>query len=143
MIIDTTYLLPLARIDIDTDLLGAIAEGKVNLRLHEIGVSAISLFELQAKSASKSIPPKYVTAGVRAVVDAFKVEPFHSERVVEISLELMKVLRDYIDCIVVATAASLNEDLLTEDSRILSNKDFIERRYAVEVKRLADLIGGR
>lgn len=139
MIIDTTYLLPLVRIDVDTDLLKAVVEKKVSLKLREIGVSMISLFELQAKCASESISPKHVITGVRAVIDAFEVAPFHTEQVVRISSELMKVLRDYIDCIVVATAASLKQDLITEDSVILSNKRFIEERYGIGVKRLADL----
>lgn len=139
MIVDTTYLLPLVRVDVDTDLLKAVAEKRVPLKLSEIGVSLISLFELQAKSASESISSKHVVTGVRAVIDAFEVEPFYTQRVVEISLELMRVLRDYIDCIVVATAASLKQDLVTEDSVILLNKGFIEEKYGIVVKRLADL----
>jgi len=35
LILDTTYLLPLARIAIDTDLLEAIAKGKADIKLEE------------------------------------------------------------------------------------------------------------
>jgi PIN domain nuclease of toxin-antitoxin system len=143
LIIDTTYLLPLARIEIDTDLLKAVAEKKISLSLSQISVSLISLFELQAKAASESVPSKYVNEGIEAVVKAFKVEPFHSERVVEISFNLMKTIRDYIDCVVTATAASLKEDLVTEDSKILDRRVMLEERYGIRVRRLADMLRAR
>jgi len=45
MIVDTTYLLPLAGIGVDVDLLGAVVEGRARLSLDEVSVSLISLFE--------------------------------------------------------------------------------------------------
>ena len=60
MILDTTYLLPLALIQIDTDLLRAIADEKANLKLEETTVNMISIFELQAKPAKLMVPAKFV-----------------------------------------------------------------------------------
>ena len=51
MIIDTTYLLPLARTRINNDLLRAMADGKIELRFEDIIVNSVSIFELQAKDA--------------------------------------------------------------------------------------------
>ena len=56
MIIDTTYLLPLARIGVEADLLLAIAEKKTRLNMGDLHVSLISLFELQAEAAKLRIP---------------------------------------------------------------------------------------
>ena len=74
MILDTTYLLPLARISVDTDLLRAIAEGKVGWKLEEVTVSMISIFELQAKAAKLMVPAEFVVDAVEAIFRAFKVE---------------------------------------------------------------------
>ena len=59
MIIDTTYLLPLIGVDVRTDLLRAIAEGRTRRRIHfgELRVSLISIFELQAKALKLDVPP--------------------------------------------------------------------------------------
>lgn len=59
MIIDTTYLLPLARIGVETDLLRAVVEGRVrrDVSLRNLKVNLISLFELQAKAAKLGVPP--------------------------------------------------------------------------------------
>ncbi len=46
MILDSNYLLPLAGIDVSTDLLMAVVENRARIKLEEIGVSLISIFEL-------------------------------------------------------------------------------------------------
>jgi hypothetical protein len=57
MIIDTTYLLPLIGIAIDTDLLKAIVEKRtrMSIGLDELRINSISLFELQAVGAKKGV----------------------------------------------------------------------------------------
>lgn len=140
MILDTTYLLPLAKIDIDTDLLRAIADAKVKLSLRELTVSLISLFELQAKAASLSLPSDAVRQSIDAILSTFKVKPFYDGEVVDTSFRLRKLIPDYIDCVVTATAASLKEDLVTEDSRIFARRRAIEEEYGIKVIRYKDLV---
>ena len=51
MILDTSYFLPLARIDVDSDILLAMAERRTSsdkVSFDRIGLNSISLFELQA-----------------------------------------------------------------------------------------------
>jgi hypothetical protein len=55
LILDTAYLLPLAQIAVESDLLAAVAKKKTYLTLEDIGVSLISVFELQARPESGSI----------------------------------------------------------------------------------------
>ena len=140
MIADTTYLLPLARIGVDTDLLKAIAEGKTGLRLEDLTISLISTFELQAKAAKMNIPAEYASEAVKTIHSAFRVEPFNRSEIIDISFELRRTIRDYIDCIIVATGVALKEDIATEDSLILANKQQIKKQYRVDVLTYKDLV---
>jgi len=133
MIIDTTYLLPLARIGVDTDLLKAIAEKRVRIRFEDIAVNEISVFELQAKAAKLRIPPRHVVEAVEAIHKTFRVEPFHKPEIIEVSFKLRKTIQDYIDCIILATAITLKEDLITEDTLIIKNRQKIKENYRINI----------
>lgn len=140
MIIDTTYLLPLARIGVEADLLRAIAEGRVRgVGFHDLKVSLISLFELQAKAAKLGIPPGDIAKAVSVILRAFQVIPFYRADIIEIASELRRTLTNYIDCIIVATAAAQKEDLATEDTDILSHKETLEKTYNIRILSYRDL----
>lgn len=140
MILDTTYLLPLAGVAVDTDLLAAIAREEVDLRLRDIAVSLVSVFELQAKAAKLNIPAESTIKAVRAMFAAFRVEPFHKSEIIEVSYELRKIIPDYVDCVIVATAIVLNDDLATEDSLILASAEAISKKHGIHVLRSRDII---
>ncbi|MEM3476227.1 MAG: hypothetical protein QXL69_01885 [Candidatus Bathyarchaeia archaeon] len=131
MILDATYLLPLARIAIDLDLLDAIAKGKTSLKLEEITVSLISIFELQMKAAKLMVPTEFVVKATNAIFNAFKVESFYNTEIIKVSYKLKKLIPDYIDCVIVATAIILKESLITENSLILVNAEVIKKRSTV------------
>lgn len=133
MILDTTYILPLAQIGVDTDLLAAIGKGKVDLRLEDIAVSLISVFELQAKAAKLNVPPKSVTHAVDAILSAFPTVPFYEAEIVEIACKVKKTIPDYVDCIIIATAISSKEVLVTEDSLVTHHKEALFRAYGLRV----------
>ena len=133
MILDTTYLLPLAGIGIDTDLLKAVFEDKAKLRLEDFSVSLISIFELQAKAAKLKVPVSTVLSAVKTITKVFKVIPFYDVEVIDKSFELRKHISDYIDCIIVATAIVLKKDLVTEDTLIHENKKLIKENYGVNI----------
>ncbi len=140
MIFDTNYFLPLARIRIDNDVLRAVAENKADLDIDQIGLSLISIFELQAKASKLRIPSKAVNESIRSIVENFTIIPFSDSKVVELSFELKREISDYVDCIIVATAASLREDLLTEDLRIWAKRKMIFENYGVKVSRYRDVL---
>ena len=133
MILDTTYLLPLAGIGVDTDLLKAVFEDKAKLRLEDFSVSLISIFELQAKAAKLKVPVSTVLSAVKTITKVFKVVPFYDVEVIDKSFELRKHISDYIDCIIVATAIVLKKDLVTEDTLIHENKKLIKENYEVNI----------
>ena len=140
MILDTTYLLPLARINVDTDLLRAIADRKVSWKLEDVTVSMISIFELQAKAAKLMVPTEFVVDAVKAIFAAFNVESFHRPKIIKVAYKVKKLIPDYVDCVIVATAVVLKEDLTTEDSQILSNRGVVEEEYGVSTSSYKELI---
>lgn len=140
MILDTTYLLPLAQIAVDRDLLAAIAKGKVDLKLEDVSVSLISVFELQAKGAKLRVPAKSVIRAVDAIMSAFRVVPFYEAAVIEAGQKLRKTVSDYVDCIILATAVTIKEDLITEDSRILEKRRKLLEEHGLKVLSFQDLI---
>ena len=140
MIIDTTYLLPLAKIGVDADLLLAIAEKRTKLRLEDIHVSLISLFELQANAAKLRIPADVVSISTKAVLRTFDVIPFSKSAVIETSFRLRERMTDYIDCVIVGTAAAMHEQLVSEDSKILRARKLLRDEYGVVVHRYKDLV---
>jgi predicted nucleic acid-binding protein len=140
LILDTTYLLPLARINVDTDLLRAIADRKVSWKLEDVTVSMISIFELQAKAAKLMVPTEFVVDAVKAIFGAFDVESFHRPEIIKVAYKVKKLIPDYVDCVIVATAIVLKEDLATEDSQILSNRGVVEEEYGVSTLSYKELI---
>jgi predicted nucleic acid-binding protein len=139
LILDTTYLLPLAQIAVDTDLLAAVAKKKTDLQLEDIGVSLISVFELQAKGAKLNIPAKSTIRAVDAVLSAFRVVPFYEAGIIEAAQKIRKTISDYVDCIILATAVASKEDLVTEDSLVLEKKRKLLKDYDVKVLNFNDL----
>ncbi len=133
MIIDTTYLLPLAKINIPTNLFNAILQKKVDISIYDLSTSLISIFELQAKAAKLGIPHKYVSKAIRFIMKYLNVIDFWDEVIINISFDLRKILPDYIDCVIVATAIKCGDVLLTEDSRIHKAKKHIHKSYGIKI----------
>ncbi len=140
MILDTTYLLPLARIAVDTDLLAAIAGKRVDLKLEDATVSLISVFELQAKATKLNVPAECVAKATNAILNAFRVIPFYKAEIIKVSCELRKIIPDYLDCVISATAVVLGQDLVTEDSLILTRAEAMKKRYGIRVLNFRDLM---
>jgi PIN domain nuclease of toxin-antitoxin system len=139
LILDTTYLLPLAQIAVETDLLAAVAKKKTYLKLEDIAVSLISVFELQAKGAKLNVPAKSTIRAVDAILSAFRVVPFYEAGIIEEAQKIRKTISDYVDCIILATAVTSKEDLVTEDSIVLEKKRKLLKDYNVKVLNFDDL----
>jgi predicted nucleic acid-binding protein len=140
LILDTTYLLPLAQIGVDTDLLTAVAKKKAHLKLEDISISLISVFELQAKAAKLNVPAKSTIRAVEAILSGFHVVPFYEAGVIEAAQRIRKTISDYVDCIILATALASNEDLVTEDSIMLEKKKKLLKDYNLRVLSSSDLM---
>jgi predicted nucleic acid-binding protein len=141
LIIDTTYLLPLSRIQVNTDLLLAIAEDKVvdGISFENLATSSISIFELQAKAAKLRVRPEYVSEAISAIGENFRIEPYYSPGIIRTSFELRAMIPDYIDCIILATAIELKEDLVSEDSKIVRKRELLKEKFGLAVLTYTDL----
>lgn len=53
---------------------------------------------------------------------------------------MKKLIPDYVDCVIVATAVVLKEDLATEDSQFLSNRGVVEEEYGVSTLSYKELV---
>jgi len=133
LIIDTIYILPLAGIGIGADLLKAIIEGKAPIRFDEIKLNLISIFELQAKASKLNIPPSRVVKAVNVILKNFTIIPYYKPEIIRCAHELKEVIRDYVDRVIVATAITLREDLITEDTEINKAKEKIKKEYGITI----------
>jgi PIN domain nuclease of toxin-antitoxin system len=140
LILDTTYLLPLAQIAVDTDLLAAVAKKNTDLKLENIVVSLISIFELQAKAAKLKVPAKSTIRAVDAILSAFRVIPFYEAGVIETAQRIRKIIPDYVDCIILATAVVSKEDLVTEDSIVSDKREKLLKDHQLKVLNFSDLM---
>ena len=129
-------------IGIKRDLLKAVVEKrtKTEIDIQDISINLISVFEAQAKASKLNVPPQIVSKGIRVILRTFHIVPFYRDDILSYAHELRKVLIDYIDCIIIATAIIEKGDLITEDRDILKLRDILKREYEVDVHSYNDII---
>jgi predicted nucleic acid-binding protein len=132
----------LAQIAVDTDLLAAVAKKNTDLKFEDIVVSLISIFELQAKAAKLKVPAKSTIRAVDAILSVFRVIPFYEAGVIKTAQRIRKIIPDYVDCIILATAVVSKEDLVTEDSIVLEKKEKLLKDHHLKVLNFNDLMSG-
>jgi len=91
------------------------------------------------KGAKLNIPVKSVIRAVDAIMSASRVVPFYEAGVIEIGEKMKKTVPDYVDCILIATAISNKEDLVTENSLILEKKGKLLKEHNLRVLSFKDL----
>jgi PIN domain nuclease of toxin-antitoxin system len=122
ILLDTTYLIPAIGISIkgmptDTPI-KLIAKG------NEIFISQITIFELSAKGAKYIkegvLTPETVTRGIRAIVynDEMQTIPTHDSKMLLTAFKIRSRLTDFIDCLILASAITQCDMLITEDTDI-------------------------
>jgi PIN domain nuclease of toxin-antitoxin system len=133
LLLDTTYLLP--AIGIHVKELPKDALTKLIHKAHQISISDISIFELSAKGAkhvtSGTLSADRVTRGIRAIIyeEAITMIPIHDTETLLSAFKLRSILSDFIDCLILSSAVSQCEALITEDKEIQNlkkNKEFNE-----------------
>lgn len=120
--LDTSCLLPSIRLlpeGVDSSYLETWLTSEEKLLY-----SSISLFELSAKGA-KSVQKgildvEDVTHGIEALRGEIRLSqvPFWDPDIQEVAIRLRRFHSDYIDCLIVASAALRATHLITEDRRI-------------------------
>ena len=143
MILDTSYLLPLARIQITSNLLLAVNEKKTapeTVSFDRMTLNSISIFELQAKAAKLAVSTSWVKEALEIIYGLFRIEPYNSPKIIEITSSLREnFFTDYIDCVIIATAVVAGEELVTEDSKILRRRTDLTDKYNLKILSYRDL----
>lgn len=122
ILLDTTYLLPLIRINIKGFEKNKLLELTTK---HKTCISNISIMELSAKGAKhvskNELEVTDVLSGLKALIRDDKIniiDTLDDPEILEISIILRKHLNDFIDCLILGTALLKTDVLLTEDADI-------------------------
>ena len=93
---------------------------------HELLYSDLSLFELQAKGAkyiqTNQLTKVEVSEGILAIKaeQELSVIPFWESKVTSVALSLRKEHKDFIDCVLLASAMVYADIFVSEDDRLIS-----------------------
>ncbi len=122
VLLDTTYLLPAIGISVKGVL--ANAAEQLITRGNEMFISEITLFELSAKGAryvmDGALAPERVTRGINAISyeESLTKLPCYETLTLRTAMRMREVLGDFIDCLILSSAANNCEVLVTEDDDI-------------------------
>lgn len=143
VLVDTTYLLPAAGIAVQA--VPADALRRLKEAGHEVLASQISLFEVLAKGAKLAsegrADAERVSLAVKSILSDASVgkADTYDEDTMTMAIEFRRHHNDFVDCLIVAAAASHCDALVTEDSAIAKNGDLMKAilRHKPEFKILA------
>ena len=119
VLLDSSYLLPAIGISVK----GLPEDALIRLikRGHKVSISDITIFELLAKGTkyitTGTLTPERVCRGIRAIVydDRITRIPIHDSYVLLTAFNLRRILNDFIDCLILSSALTQNDILVTED----------------------------
>jgi predicted nucleic acid-binding protein len=151
ILLDTTYVLPVIGVSVKGVPKDAVE--RLAARGDEIFISEITLFELSAKGAryvfEELLPPERVTRGINAISydDSITKLRTYETSTLRLALKLRAMLGDFIDCLILASAAIHCEMLITEDDdihRLKREKAFEELMMATgstcKITRVGELL---
>jgi predicted nucleic acid-binding protein len=131
--LDTTYLLPAIGVAIKN--LSSDEPIRLIRKGHQLFLSDISIFELSAKGAkyiaARKLLPDRVVRGMRAIVydETLEIVSSYESTVLSTAFRIRSVLTDFIDCLILSSAISQCDILVTEDTDIQDlkrSKEFVE-----------------
>ena len=149
VLIETTYLLPAAGIAVE----GVPADSVLKIRSagHELLASDISLFEVLAKGAKLAsegkADPERISLAIKSILADKSIEKVsaYSEETMKMAIELRGYHSDFVDCLILASAASACDIFVTEDSGIPKKdellKAILRRKPRFRILTLRALLG--
>lgn len=130
VLLDTTYLLPVAGIQIKS--IQSDTMKKARLLGHELFVSEISFFELAAKGAKLAkdglVDRERLEEAVLSLIsdESLRKVGVYEGEPLSLAIDLRSHHYDFMDCLILASAMSVCEILVTEDELITSNDELVE-----------------
>lgn len=108
---------------------------RVNDKFEELYYSSITIFELQALGAKRIIKQKITKSDVIKGIQSLLLSPnliqvsTQSSLITDMALELRGLHQDFIDCLILSSAALSSDILISEDAKInkLSNEPIFLR----------------
>jgi PIN domain nuclease of toxin-antitoxin system len=129
VLLDTTYLLPVAGIQIQRVEKDTLKRAKSSG--DELFISEISLFELAAKGAklakNRLADRERLAQAVQSLVldERLGKVKVYDEEVLSLAIDLRQHHPDFVDCLILASAVSSCEVLVTEDELLTGNDDLM------------------
>ncbi|MFV2015277.1 MAG: PIN domain-containing protein [Candidatus Heimdallarchaeota archaeon] len=125
ILLDSSFLFPYIQIDVKSvnneDLLELIES-----RENNIIISDISLFELSAKGnkyiQKSNINPNDLTDGLNTIINENQLTriPIHYSEIQILAFKIGKLHKDFIDCLILATAFYNSDVFLTLDDELFT-----------------------
>jgi PIN domain nuclease of toxin-antitoxin system len=156
VLIDTTYLLPAAGIRVEG--VPPDATRRIKDAGHQVLVSEISLLEILAKGAKLAsegrADPSRVSLAIKSILSDGSIEKVgaydnddEGGAMTMLAIELRRHHSDFLDCLILASAASRSDALLTEDAGMAKNDDLMKavlsRKPTFRVLTLRALLAGQ
>lgn len=138
VLLDTTYLLPVAGIEIRGVRRDTIKRAK-SLG-YQLFISEISLFELTAKGAKlakdKVADRQRLVQAVQSLIsdESFGKVKVYEEELLSLAVDLRQHHSDFVDCLVLASALSACEILVTEDEFLTGNNELMKLARKIRPK---------
>lgn len=120
---------------------------------HEVTAAEISLFEILAKGAKLVIDGKADTARVSLALKSILNDPSigkasaYAEETMAMAIELRRHHSDFVDCLILASAANECDALVTEDAAISKNDGLVQailrRNPKFKILTLKALVAGQ
>ena len=130
VLLDTTYLLPVAGIQVQGVERDTIKRAR-SLG-HQLFISEISFFELAAKGAKLArdglANRDRLSQAVQSLVsdESFRKVNVYEEERLSLAIDLRQHHSDFFDCLILASAVSTCEILVTEDQLLTGNNELTE-----------------
>lgn len=122
LLIDTTYLLPAIGVSIRGFPRTAVQD--LQREGHTLSICTITIFELAAKGAkfvaSRRLKHRRVEDGLRAILHDPRIGqvPYQEPHILSRALAVREEIGDFIDCLILSSAAAQAEALVTEDEQL-------------------------
>lgn len=126
VLLDTTYLLPLAGISVEGVEKNALR--LIRERGHELFISEVSLFEMLAKgaklAADRHVDEDRISLAIRSILQDQRISRItpYQDGVIKSAVWLRRYHSDFIDCLILASALEVCDILVTEDERLSRNE---------------------
>ena len=122
LLTDTTYLLP--AIGVSVRGFPRLAVRDLQRSGHTLSICTISIFELAAIGAKfvarRKLKQRRVEDGLRAILHDPNLGhvPFEGPAVIRRALAVREEIKDFVDCLLLSSAAAMTDALVTEDEEL-------------------------